>query len=136
MTATLTQVRQALKTTLETIPGLRVYAFPKGSVSPPAAVIMPAEGEFLTYRTSNVSHDLDLVVTVFVQWGDDENSTETLDAYLADSGTYSVYAAVEADQRLGGVVDGCNVVAARDHGKVTYAGADYFACGFAVEVLL
>lgn len=137
MTATLTEVRQALATTLGTISGLRVYAFPKGEISPPAAVIMPADGAFLTYRvTMDTTHDLELTVTVFTQWGGDVQSTEALDAYIADTGTKSIYAAVEADQTLGGVVDSCVVVNAQDHGKVTYAGADYFAVGFAVEILL
>lgn len=137
MTATLTQVRQALATTLSMISGLRVYAFPKGEISPPAAVIMPADGQFLTYRvTMDTTHDLELTVTVFTQWGADANSTEALDAYLADSGTKSIYAAVNADQTLGSTVDSCTVVAAQNHGKVTYAGADYFAVEFQVEVLL
>ena len=137
MTATLTEVRNALKATLESISGLRVHAFPKGEISPPAAVIMPAEGAFLSYRvTMDASHDLELTITVFTQWSTDAGATEALDAYLADSGTKSIYAAVEADQTLGGVVDSCTVVSAQNHGKVTYGGPDYFAVEFAVEVLL
>jgi hypothetical protein len=136
MTATLTQVRQALKTRLDTITGLSVYAFPPGTVTVPAAVITPQPGEFLTYRTSNVSHDLDLVVTVFVQHGDDQSATEELDAYLADSGSQSIYLAVESGQTLGGVVDCCAVTGARNHGTFTFGEVQYYGVELAVEVLL
>lgn len=137
MTATLTEVRNALKTVLETIDGLQVHSFPRGVITPPAAVIMPADGEFLTYRVSmDTTHDLELSVTVFTPWGEDQSATEALDAYIADSGAYSVYAAVEADQTLGGIVDGCQVVSAGNHGRVTYNGIDLFACEFGLEILL
>lgn len=138
MTATLTQVRQGLATALATIEGLNVYAFPPGQVNVPAAVITPGNGAFLTYRTSRNTHDLELTVTLFVQRGQDRSATEAVDAYLADSGARSIYAAVEANQTLGGVVDSCTVVSAENHGNFTYGddAVKYMGVEFALEVLL
>jgi hypothetical protein len=137
MTATITQVRTALKTRLQSIPDLEVYKKPPGSINPPAAVITPTPGSFLTYRTSAVSHDLELLVAVFVQWGEDDSATEALDAYLADSGTYSIYAAIQADPRLGNVVDSTIVIDAQNYGKHEYPeGNPYLGVEFNIGVLL
>lgn len=136
MTATYTQVKTALGTTLNTIPGLTVYKFIPGQIMVPAAVIAPGTGSFLTYRTSNVSHDLDLTVTVFVQRGQDRSADELLSEFISDSGDMSVYAAVDADSTLGGVVDDARVVQAQDWGVFTYGELSYLGVVFLVEVLL
>lgn len=137
MTATLSQVRAALKTRLQTIAGLEVYDKPPGSINPPAAVITPSPGSFLTYQTSQVSHDLELLVAVFVQWGGNDDATDALDAYLADSGTYSIYATVQADPTLGGVVDSTAVFDAQNYGRHEYPeGVPYLGVEFNVGVLL
>jgi hypothetical protein len=137
MTATLGQVRAALKTRLQAISGLEVYARPPGTINPPAALIAPAPGSFLTYRTSHTSHDLELIVVVFVQWGEDDSATDALDAYLADAGASSVYATVQADPTLGGVVDSAAVLDAQNHGRHEYPeGVPYLGVEFNVGVLL
>lgn len=137
MTATLSQVRTALKTRLQSIPGLEVYSRPPGSINPPAAVITPSPGGFLTYRTSTDSHDLELLIAVFVQWGGNDDATDALDAYLADSGTYSIFAAVQADPRLGNVVDSAAVLDAQNYGRHEYPeGNPYLGVEFTVGVLL
>lgn len=134
MTATVTQVREALKTRLESITGLHVYAQPPGQVQVPAAVITPADGDFLDYDTSAGTEDLELTVTLFVQRGQERSSTEALDAYLL--GSTSVRNAVAADPDLGGTVDSCRVRSARNHGTFTYGETSYYGCELSVEVLL
>lgn len=136
--ATLTEVRNALKTVLETIDGLTVYAQPPGHVVPPAAVITPGDGQFLVYITSNTSHDLELDVTLFVQRVQERSATEELDAYLADSGDYSIYATIAANRTLGGVVDSAIVTAASGYGVATYGDTEmkYLSVTFSIEVLL
>lgn len=142
MTATPSQVRAALKTRLESISGLKVYAFAPASISVPCAAITYGNGEFLTYRTSTDGHDMDLTITVFVQGGqrDEQTTAEALDAYLADAGSSSIYAAVEADPTLGGVVDSCSVMGASDYGSRVFGEGEnavrYQSVQFAVEVLL
>jgi hypothetical protein len=140
--ATLTQVRDALATTLEGIDDLRAYAFPPGqiAVSPTgaAAVITPSNGEFLTYLTSQVSHDLLLTITVFVQRGQDRASTERLDAYIAAAGAHSILLTVKNDHTLGGVVSSCIITGASNHGIATYGAQEmqYLAVEFDAEILL
>jgi hypothetical protein len=136
MTATIKQVRDALQARLESISGLTVYAHPPGNVNVPAAVIAPNTGQFYTYKTSQTSHDLELVVAVLVQMGELQSATEELDRYLDDAGSYSVYAAVAADPRLGNTVDDAEVIAAQNYGVITYNSVDYQGCEFVVAVLL
>jgi hypothetical protein len=136
MTATIKQVREALQTRLSSITGLTAYASPPGTVNAPAALIAPNDGQFYTYNTSQTSHDLELVVAVFVQMGERQSATEELDRYLDDSGTYSIYAAVAADPRLGSTVDAAVVTAAQNYGTHTYNGVDYQGVEFVVAVLL
>lgn len=142
MTATITQVRDALASTLEVVDGLKVYAFPPGqiAVSPTgaAAVITPGPGAFLTYITSNVSHDLELTITIFVQRGQDRASTERLDGYLADDGDFSIYRTIANNHKLGNVVDSCIITGASNHGIATYGAQEmqYLSVDFAAEVLL
>jgi hypothetical protein len=144
MTATPSQVRAALKTRLESISGLKVYAFAPASISVPCAAISYGNGEFLTYATSmdDDSDDMDLTITVFVQGGqrDEQTTAEALDAFLAKSSASSIYAAVEADPTLGGVVDSCSVMGASDYGSRVFGegenAARYPSVQFAVEVLL
>lgn len=136
MTATIGQVRTALKTTLDAISGLSAYAKLPPTINTPAAVIAPGAGQFLTYKTSQTSHDLELLVAVMVQIGDWESAVDELDAYLADSGSHSIYATVLADHKLGGLVDSAEVMHAQNYGQITYNSVDYLGCEFAVAVLL
>lgn len=136
MTATYNQVKDALGIVLQTIDGLRVYPHLTGQINPPAAVIAPGEGVFLTYRTSNVSHDLDLMVTVLIQRGTDRTADEKLGDYIADSGPSSVYAAVGANSTLGGTVDDAWVVSASNWSTFVVGDVSYLGVTFAVQVLL
>lgn len=141
MTATLTQVRQALAAALDAIPDLNAHAFAPGAVTAPAVVVKPATGQFLNYRPTMGTGaadaaDLLLVVGLFVAGTDEEASSEELDAYLADSGTRSVYAAVAADPTLGGLVDDVALLSATNYGSYTYGSANFYGCEFPVAVLL
>lgn len=113
-----------------------VYPRLPGQINVPAAVIAPGGGSFLTYRSSNFSHDLTLDVTLFVQRGQDRSATDLLDLFLADTGDLSVYAAVDADSTLGGEVDDARVVQAKDWGVWTFGEISYLGVIFTVEVLL
>lgn len=137
MTATLTQVRQAIATVLGAIDGLSAHPFEPGSITPPAALVHPAPGAFLDYQvTMDAAHDLRLVVLIVVQPGEEQSWAEQLDAFIADEGASSIFAAIDANQTLGDLVDGCHVTVAQDYGTYTVGGADYPGVEFAVEVLL
>lgn len=136
MTATISQARAALAATLA-MDGVQVNAFPPGTINVPALVITPAEGDFLTYKTSfEGSPNLTLLVTLFLQRGQDRSTNDLLDQFAADTGAKSVFAAVEADQDLGGVVTQAYVTTAGNFGSFTFAGAEYLGCTFTVEIML
>lgn len=137
MTATLTEVRQALATTLATISGLESHAFRRGTMTPPAAIVYPAPGALIDYQVSmDAEQDLRLVILVIVEAGDEQSASEQLDAFIAAAGANSVNAAVNANQTLGNTVDGCRVLVAQDYGTYTVGGVEYYGVEFAVEVLL
>lgn len=140
MTATITQVREAAAAVLGDLVGLdgktvTGYAYPPNTVEVPAGVVDVGPGDFLTYRSSETSRDLDLVVVVLVQRGDEESAQRQLDAFLSDSGAQSVYAAFDADPTLGGLIDAIAVINASNYGTITYNGVDYQGFTLGVEVL-
>lgn len=137
MTATLTEVCQALADTLATIDGLNTYAFWAGTIVEPAAVVVPASGPFIDYRVDlSGSVDMQLVIGLFVNGAPPQTGAERLNAFLADAGASSVYAAVRADPTLGGVVSDAAVQLAQDYGTRDYAGTPYLGCDLAVQVML
>lgn len=137
MTATITEVCNALKTALETIDGLHAYAFPPDQIQVPAAVISLGDGDFLIYDSAdNGTHDLELSVTLFAKGVQNRSVFEALNAYVL--GATSIHAAVAADFDLGGIVSSCRVRTARGFGMFTYGASEikYPGCEFPIEVLL
>jgi hypothetical protein len=98
--------------------------------TPPHIQIMPGE---ITYDIAGRrgGDELIFVVQGFVVANFDVNSQKKLDQMLADGGPMSVKALVEADRRLGGVIDdlrvrrnsGYNVYSLQSRGPVL--GADW-----------
>ena len=128
-------IRDGVKTRLETIAGLRVHDTVPGQVSPPAAVVAPAPGTFLTYNvTTDGAEDVTLVVTLLVSDAVDRAAQDALDAYLADSGASSVKAAVDGGITLGGAAHFATVTSARNYGLIDYGGVQYLGCEFVVTV--
>lgn len=141
MTATIKQVRVAAAAVLNGITSLSGkevtgYAYPPGTANAPAAIVSPGEGEFLTYRSSQTSRDLSLLIGVLVQAGERESAFEELDAFLNDDGDQSIYAAFAADPTMGGLVDDISVITASNYGEITYNGVEYYGFELAVEVML
>jgi len=141
MTATIQAVKVAAAAVISTITsasGRQVtgYAYPPGTAEAPAAIVTMGEGEFLTYRSSQNSRDLTLVIGVLIQAGDRESAFEELDAFLDDAGPQSIYAAFAADPTMNGLIDDISVVSASNYGEITYNGADYYGFELGVEVLL
>jgi len=66
---------------------------------------------------------------------DAQDSQETLDSYLASSGSSSIKAQVESDQTLGGSAQSCRVVEADNYGVYTVNNIDYLGVEFGVEVI-
>lgn len=139
MTATVTQAREALADALAAVEGLReVYPRAVTTANAPCAFVEVGEGAFLTFKASlDGARDLGLVITLIVGRGQDRSSSELLDSFLADSGPTSIYAAVEADPTLGGVVESAAVMSASNYGTIPWSdGTPYLGCQLLVDVFL
>jgi hypothetical protein len=122
--------------TIETAGGnLRTYATVPGSVNPPAAVVKPSRGNFVSYQqTFDGAADLNLDVIVLVATGSDRTGQADLDAYLSTDTASSVWACVQASPTLGGAVSYAYVDRASAYGLMAYNGVEYLACIFTVIV--
>lgn len=130
--ATIAQIRAGLKTRLETITGLQVYDYRPGTISPPTAIVARQSTQYDV--TFDGADDHTMGVQVYVAFSNDRAAEDNLDAYLNESGTTSVVAAIHADSTLGGVVDFCRVSQVVDNGLVTIGGVDYLGATFTVEI--
>jgi hypothetical protein len=132
---TLTQVRQALAATITAQTGLRATASQQAQLSPPQAVVLPVTGTFVTYSESmDGACDMSLRALVVVSRLDSSDGMDVMDAYLATTGSKSLYAGVQADRTLGGVVDWAIVREATGYGAVNHGGLDYLGCSVIVDI--
>lgn len=118
MSATLAAVRDALQARLGTISGLRVHDTWPDTVNPPFAIIRPLSADPHLVIGAAASGIYVLEVTVGVQLSTYRMAQDALDPYLATSGTQSITATIEADPRLGGVVDYAIPSVWRDYGGI------------------
>jgi hypothetical protein len=139
MTATITQVRDGLKTRLATITGLETFArTPGGGATPPLAVVYPSPQQFMNYGSAmdGTSDDATFLVKLAVAGVESEDAETALDAYLAHSGAASVFAAIEAGQTLGGIVSFARVESVSGYGEIVIGGQAYFGAEVLVSVAL
>jgi len=105
------QVRDGLKTRLQTITGLRVYDLIPDPVTPPCAVVGQLD---LTFDIDN-ARGLDQAtvdIYVIVQRFSERAGQDKLDGYLAGTGATSIKAAIEGDRTLGGACQTLRVTSA------------------------
>jgi hypothetical protein len=139
MTATLIEARQALAAVLAGLAGFReTYPHFQLSVNPPCAIVEYPEGEFLNFEvTLDDERTVQLAITLLVPRGQDRSASELLDGWLEKDGPASIFAAVEADPTLGGVVSSAAVTTAGSYGTVQWSDTvSYLGCSVHVEVFL
>lgn len=110
-------VRDALKSNLQTITGLRVYDQIPDIVVPPCAIVGQLD---FTFDIDN-ARGLDQAsvdIFVLVQRISERAGQDKLDLLLAGSGSGSIKTALESDRTLGGLVDTLRVISA-DSGTYT-----------------
>ena len=122
------QVRDGLKTRLQTITGLRVYDLIPEPVTPPCAVVGQLD---LTFDIDN-ARGLDQAtvdIYVIVQRFSERAGQDKLDGYLAGTGATSIKAAIEGDRTLGGTCQTLRVIGAEsgtyDSQSVTFLSYRY-----------
>jgi len=135
---TVEQAMQALADAFGGIAGLSRYPRPPGTINVPAVVVSLPAGELGDYSPvmGQDAMDLTLVVNVFVQWGDDRAAWSQLLPFVDRAGTSSLFAAVNADPTLGGVVDSALPFNPTNFGPYTYGAVQYLGAEMTVEVLM
>ncbi|MBO0813559.1 MAG: hypothetical protein J2P30_00160 [Actinobacteria bacterium] len=121
-------VRAALASYLTSAIGLAATPNRFAQVNPPMAVIMPVTGTFIRYsQTFDGETDYTLRIIVLVSEGDSVSGQDLIDAYLSVSGPKSIWAAIQADDTLGGKVSYAAVTEATGYGLMNFNGVDYLA---------
>ena len=130
--ATLSQVRDGLKTRLATISGLRAHDTWPDTVNPPAALVRPTSGGFGESYGNGTRFDFEIVLVL--QLGTLRQAQDALDAYLDSSGSSSIVAAIEGDRTLDGYADTLAVTGWRDYGGLEIGTVTYLGCKFDCQV--
>lgn len=126
-------IRAALGVTLAAT-GARVATSPPDLVNPPQLVIWGPDS--ITYgETFDSGHRLTFTVRALVGRAVESSAQAKLDAAMADTGTASVYATIEADNTLGGAVMSAQIVSAQNPGAVVVNDVTYLAVDFTVDVM-
>jgi hypothetical protein len=131
VTATLTEVREALAGTLAAaIPDVNFEARPVDTVSVPAGIVQgfaQTDADFSSHRTVTTS-----VLVLVARSNVDQ--IDLLDQ-LIDHGDGSILAALDADPTLGGVVGYCVWKATGDYGDYELGGVPYYGTVVTLEVM-
>ena len=133
--ATLTGIRQGIGTALESITSLTVKDYVPDSIEPPTAVVGVVENIVYDSTMARGSDTYTIPIFLYVSRVDAQDSQETLDAYLAPTGSSSIKQAVESDTSLGGVCDSVRVVEADNYGVYNINNINYLGVEFEVEII-
>ena len=133
--ASLSSIRSGIATNLGNISSLTVFGFVPDSIEPPTAVVGVVDN--IEYDTSMArgADTYKIPVFLYVSRVDAQDAQDTLDSYLASSGSSSVKTQIESDSTLGGVANSARVVEADNYGVYSINNIDYLGCEFTVEVI-
>ena len=122
------QVRDALKTRLQTISGLRVYELIPEPITPPCAIVGQLDFTFDIDNARGLDQ-ANVDIYVIVQRFSERAGQDKLDGYLAGTGSTSIKAAIEGDRTLGGTCQTLRVIGAEsgtyDSQSVTFLSYRY-----------
>ena len=133
--ASLSSIRSGIATNLGNISSLTVFGFVPDSIEPPTAVVGVVDN--IEYDTSMArgADTYSIPVFLYVRRVDEQEAQDTLDGFLASSGSSSVKTQIESDVTLGGVANSARVVEADNYGVYSINNIDYLGCEFTVEVI-
>ena len=128
-------IRDAIKTGLETISGLKAYDTVPDVIRTPCAFVLPKLGEY-DFTASTSCYRMDMEITLLIgRQGDIQASQDAIDGYIAPAGAGSVKAAVEGAD-FGIHADSIRVKGFKDYGSFTFSGTQYLGVRFDVDVLV
>ena len=133
--ANLSSIRSGIATNLENISSLTVFGFVPDSIEPPTAVVGVVATLEYDSTMARGADTYNIPVFLYVSRIDAQDSQDTLDAFLASSGSSSVKAQVESDITLGGQAQSVRVVEADNYGVYTINNIDYLGVEFMIEVI-
>ena len=134
--ATFTSIRDGIKTRLETITSLTVYDIVPDFLDPPAVIIAPFNTLNFDSTMQRGSDTYEIPVILYIQKVDAQSAQDSLDAFLASSGSDSIKAAIEGDITLGGAAMSVRVISATDYGEYEVSqGTSFLGVTFIVEVI-
>ena len=132
MSATVTQVKQALGTALGTITGMRAYAYQPDQINAPMAWSVLDDITYHDAMAGGLTSQR-YRVSVVVGRASERSAQNALDTYLS-FGSGGVRYAVEADPTLGGVVQTLIVESANNIQNLEYGDQTYLYVEFRVTV--
>ncbi len=134
MLTSLTALMEGVADRLQTIAGLRVFAYPPDNITPPAAVVaFPIEIAY-DLTMARGSDRVTIPVHIVVGKVSDRSAALNLSEYLSGSGDKSVKSAIEADVTFAGAVDTARVETA-SVSVMSIAGIDYLAATFDIDIV-
>lgn len=120
-----------IKTRLETISGLKVFALsglPDSINQFPAALILPGETVYDAMFSRDADYRFRIIILITKQ--DSPSALGKLLDYIELTGTYSVKAAIEADSTLNGSADDSRVSRNLGIGTTVWGGYTYLSSEF------
>lgn len=133
--ASLSTIRDGLKTRLATIAGLEVYDVVPDQANVPCAMVGPPERITFDSVMQRGADEYLIPIRILVNRSDLGSAQDALDGYLAGAGATSVKAAIEGDVTLGGAVDTTRVKEARNYGAFEVGEITYLGVEFLTEVI-
>jgi hypothetical protein len=134
MPATISQVKDGLKTAINTVSGLRAFDYQPDQVNPPFA--WPTL-DTITYHQTGMAAGgvvMNFTITLVVNRAAERVAQDQLDQYMTWDGAKSLRAAIEADRTLGGVCDDLIVTNAENLTNIDANDTLYLAVDFKVTV--
>ncbi len=132
---TIAGIRDAIKTALETITGLRAYDTVPDTVNElPVAWVIPRSGSYDYTVGNNMVMQFEVTVLVSRQ-GSISEAQDKLDGYILPTGSGSVKAVVDA-AILSTHAQAIRVTDFREYGGLEFGGAIYAGVKFGVEVIV
>lgn len=131
----LTEIRTALKTTINGIRGLEVTDL-CDSPNVPCAIVYP-EAPYTFDPTFEADAQFPrFVILVLVSYSDTADAQTRMDEYIGTEGEKSIVAAITEDPTLGDVVNSATVVELKSYGVLELhdGGTRYLSAELAVEI--
>jgi len=131
---TIKAVGEGIKTRLETISGLRVYAPTelKDSLEIPCALILPGTNEYVTAYDG--SYDCVYRIVVVLAKADTPSAFNRIVDYVEPTGTKSIFAAIDGDNTLNSSCSASKLARNLGVGSIIWGGITYLTTEFELQV--